>query len=75
VMDRWAKLCGRYMGTHRGFSIGISDVAPSDRLTEMKHDILLEGYKKVCTQNFFIMRACYVQVFLISQLWSIVLIG
>jgi hypothetical protein len=35
------------MGTHRGFSIGISDVTPSDRLTEMKHEILLEGYKKV----------------------------
>lgn len=34
------------MGTHRGFSIGISDVTPSDELTKMKHDILLEGYKK-----------------------------
>ena len=48
VMDRWAKLCGRYMGIHRGFSIGISDVTPSDALTSMKHDILLEGYKEVC---------------------------
>ena len=47
IMDRWAKFCGRYMGNHRGFSIGISDVTPSDDLTLMKHDILLEGYKKV----------------------------
>jgi DNA-directed RNA polymerase III subunit RPC1 len=46
VMDRWSKLCGRYMGTHRGFSIGISDVTPTEALTEMKHDILLEGYKE-----------------------------
>jgi DNA-directed RNA polymerase III subunit RPC1 len=46
LLDRWAKFCGRYMGTHRGFSIGISDVTPSDELTKMKHDILLEGYKK-----------------------------
>jgi DNA-directed RNA polymerase III subunit RPC1 len=46
LLDRWAKLCGRYMGNHKGFSIGISDVTPSDDLTKMKHDILLEGYKK-----------------------------
>lgn len=46
IMDRWAKLCGRYMGNHRGLSIGISDVTPSDELTEMKHGILLEGYKQ-----------------------------
>ena len=44
VMDRWAKLCGRYMGNHCGLSIGISDVTPSIELTEMKHDILLDGY-------------------------------
>ena len=47
VMNRWAKFCGRYMGCHRGFSIGISDVTPSNELTDMKHGILLEGYKKV----------------------------
>jgi DNA-directed RNA polymerase III subunit RPC1 len=47
ILDRWAKLCGRYMGTHRGFSIGISDVTPNEVLTEMKHEILLEGYKEV----------------------------
>lgn len=46
IMDRWAKFCGRYMGTQRGFSIGISDVTPTEALTEMKHDILLEGYKE-----------------------------
>ena len=52
VLDRWAKLCGRYMGTHRGFSIGISDVTPSLELTEMKHGILFEGYKKVRSMHF-----------------------
>jgi DNA-directed RNA polymerase III subunit RPC1 len=46
LLDRWAKFCGRYMGTHRGFSIGISDVTPSNELTKMKHEILLEGYRK-----------------------------
>ena len=46
LLDRWAKFCGRYMGIHRGFSIGISDVTPSDDLTKMKHEILLEGYRK-----------------------------
>jgi DNA-directed RNA polymerase III subunit RPC1 len=46
LLDRWAKFCGRYMGTHRGFSIGISDVTPSNELTQMKHEILLEGYMK-----------------------------
>eukprot|EP00537_Pseudo-nitzschia_pungens_P000576 CAMPEP_0172366942 /NCGR_PEP_ID=MMETSP1060-20121228/17645_1 /TAXON_ID=37318 /ORGANISM="Pseudo-nitzschia pungens, Strain cf. cingulata" /LENGTH=1400 /DNA_ID=CAMNT_0013090977 /DNA_START=167 /DNA_END=4369 /DNA_ORIENTATION=+ len=46
LLDRWSKFCGRYMGIHRGFSIGISDVTPSDDLKKMKHGILLEGYKK-----------------------------
>ena len=46
VLDRWAKLCGRYMGNHKGLSIGISDVTPSQELTQMKHDILYEGYKQ-----------------------------
>jgi len=46
LLDRWAKFCARYMGTHRGFSIGISDVTPSNKLTTMKHKILLEGYRK-----------------------------
>lgn len=46
VMDRWAKFCGRYMGNHRGLSIGISDVTPSKELKDMKHGILLDGYKQ-----------------------------
>lgn len=46
IMDRWSKLCGRYMGNHRGLSIGISDVAPDEELMQMKHEILLEGYKQ-----------------------------
>jgi DNA-directed RNA polymerase III subunit RPC1 len=49
LLDRWSKLCGRYMGNHKGFSIGISDVTPSDELTKMKHNILFEGYKKAET--------------------------
>ena len=46
-MDRLSKLCSRYFGYHRGFSIGISDVSPSPKLKKMKFDILSEGYKKV----------------------------
>ncbi|EJK66806.1 hypothetical protein THAOC_12234 [Thalassiosira oceanica] len=46
-MDRFSKLCSRYFGMHRGFSIGISDVSPSAKLKKMKHDILSTGYQKV----------------------------
>jgi DNA-directed RNA polymerase III subunit RPC1 len=46
-LNRWARFCGRYMGGHRGLSIGISDVTPSERLRKMKYDILHEGYVKV----------------------------
>jgi DNA-directed RNA polymerase III subunit RPC1 len=46
AMDRWAKFCSRFMGTHRGFSIGISDVTPSAKLRDIKRGILLEGYNK-----------------------------
>jgi DNA-directed RNA polymerase III subunit RPC1 len=46
IMDRWAKLCGRWMGSHKGFSIGISDVTPSEVLQKLKHGILLQGFKK-----------------------------
>ena len=45
-LDRWSKFCSRYMGTHRGLSIGISDVTPSDRVRDIKHRILSEGYAK-----------------------------
>jgi DNA-directed RNA polymerase III subunit RPC1 len=48
-MNRWAKFCGRFMGGHRGLSIGISDVTPSAKLRDIKHQILFEGYQKVRT--------------------------
>jgi DNA-directed RNA polymerase III subunit RPC1 len=47
LLDRWAKLCSRFLGGHKGFSIGISDVTPSAKLREMKHNILSNGYTKV----------------------------
>jgi DNA-directed RNA polymerase III subunit RPC1 len=50
-LDRWAHFCSRFMGDHRGLSIGISDVTPSEILKGMKHDILYEGYQKVCEVN------------------------
>jgi DNA-directed RNA polymerase III subunit RPC1 len=46
MMDRWAKFCSRYFGFHKGFSMGISDVTPSEKLKALKHDILSNGYKK-----------------------------
>jgi DNA-directed RNA polymerase III subunit RPC1 len=46
-MDRFAKLCSRYMGFHKGLSIGISDVTPSEELQALKFDILSKGYDKV----------------------------
>jgi len=45
-MDRFAKLCSRYFGMHRGFSIGISDVSPSTKLKKLKFGILSDGYRK-----------------------------
>ena len=46
TLDRWAKFCSRFMGGHRGLSIGISDVTPSDKVRKIKHDILSDGYTK-----------------------------
>ena len=46
MLDRWAKFCSRFMGNHRGLSIGISDVTPSKAVRDIKHEILSEGYKK-----------------------------
>jgi len=46
-MNRWAKFCARYLGGHRGLSIGISDVTPSEELRNIKSQILQEGYRKV----------------------------
>ena len=51
ALDRWGKFCSRFMGGHRGFSIGISDVTPSETLRQMKHDILSDGYRKVCGRS------------------------
>ena len=51
LLDRWAKFVGRYLGNHRGLSIGISDVTPSEDLTRMKHGILLDGYIEVSCQS------------------------
>ena len=45
-MDRFARLCSRYFGFYRGFSIGISDVSPSAKLRKVKFDILSAGYEK-----------------------------
>lgn len=46
IMDRFARFCSRFMGHHKGFSIGVSDVTPSDALQELKHKILSTGYDK-----------------------------
>lgn len=43
AMNRMAKLCARYLG-NRGFSIGISDVTPSDELEQYKHQLVTEAY-------------------------------
>ncbi|GAB5370703.1 hypothetical protein AAMO2058_001515900 [Amorphochlora amoebiformis] len=45
VLNRLAKLCARYLGT-RGFSIGITDVTPSTRVTERKQALIKQGYAK-----------------------------
>lgn len=47
LLDRFARLCSRFMGHFKGFSIGVSDVTPSEELQTMKHDILSDGYDKV----------------------------
>lgn len=44
VMDRFSRLCSRFMGHHKGFSIGVSDVTPSEDLQRLKHKILSTGY-------------------------------
>lgn len=46
LMDRFGRFCSRYMGHHKGFSIGASDVAPSEQLQELKHNLLSTGYDK-----------------------------
>ncbi len=45
-MNRLAKLCGRLIGGHRGFSIGIDDVMPSPVLLDLKRELLEAGFSK-----------------------------
>ena len=47
LLDRFARLSSRFMGHFIGFSIGVSDVTPSEELQKTKHDILANGYDKV----------------------------
>ncbi|KAM5559842.1 DNA-directed RNA polymerase III subunit 1-like [Rosa sericea] len=48
-MNRLAKLSARWIGNH-GFSIGLSDVQPSDNLYDEKEKIIKEGYSKCDSQ-------------------------
>ncbi len=43
-MSRLAKLCARFLGD-RGFSIGIDDVTPSNKMINIKQTILMEGQR------------------------------
>ncbi|TMW55051.1 hypothetical protein Poli38472_013813 [Pythium oligandrum] len=43
-MNRLAKLCSRWLGDCKGFSIGIDDVTPSADLAEKKEELLQTGY-------------------------------
>ncbi|KAI9173203.1 DNA-directed RNA polymerase III subunit C1 (rpo31) [Blastocladiella emersonii ATCC 22665] len=42
-MNRLARLCARWLG-NQGFSIGIQDVQPGERLTELKDKLVHDGY-------------------------------
>lgn len=44
-MNRLAKLCARWLA-NRGFSIGISDVTPGERLSKIKFDQVTTAYAK-----------------------------
>lgn len=44
-MNRLAKLCARWLA-NRGFSIGISDVTPGDRLSKIKYNEVTTAYAK-----------------------------
>ncbi|EDR26493.1 DNA-directed RNA polymerase III subunit RPC1, putative [Entamoeba dispar SAW760] len=48
IMAHISRFCARFLGDY-GFSIGISDVTPSADLTQMKEELVSEGYKK-CDQ-------------------------
>jgi DNA-directed RNA polymerase III subunit RPC1 len=43
-MNRLAKLCARWLGNFKGFSIGIDDVTPSAELAAKKETLLQNGY-------------------------------
>lgn len=43
-MNRLAKLCARWLGDFKGFSIGIDDVTPSNELAQEKAKLLQTGY-------------------------------
>ncbi|KAF1790063.1 RNA polymerase Rpb1, domain 5 [Phytophthora cactorum] len=43
-MNRLAKLCARWLGNFKGFSIGIDDVTPSEELAKEKQKLLQAGY-------------------------------
>ena len=43
-MNRLAKLASRYLGSHRGFSIGLDDVTPSTEVKDLKAKLLAEGF-------------------------------
>ena len=44
-MNRLAKLSGRWL-TNNGFSLGISDVTPGEKLVRRKHSLIQEAYAK-----------------------------
>ena len=45
-MNRLAKLASRYLGAHRGFSIGLDDVTPSEKVEKLKAGLIEEGFAK-----------------------------
>lgn len=45
AMNRLARLCARYLG-NRGFSIGIGDVFPTERLNERKDNLVKVAYRE-----------------------------
>jgi DNA-directed RNA polymerase III subunit RPC1 len=45
-MNRLAKLCARWLGNFKGFSIGIDDVTPSPDVIARKQLLFDEGYAK-----------------------------
>ena len=48
-MNSLAKLCARWLGHRKGFSIGIDDVMPSDDLANRKNALLSNGYQNADT--------------------------